>query len=134
MRISRQFHEPQSHVSRDMFLPIPFDSVNRGFEPTPGRYAATCSLYADTSFRPKMFVFEYTPQHAPAPTICDLLVIEPDGAIRARDYVWMPDRSWRDSAGAKSVDLSALFPTGLFDLKLIRRHELAAITIGQAHV
>jgi hypothetical protein len=117
-----------------MFIPVKFDSVNRDFVPEPGRYAATCALYADTDTRPTMVVFEYTPQSAKAPTMCDLLIFEASGEIRARDFVWLADRSWRDSAGAKSVDLSALFPAGLFDLKLVRRAELPAITIGEAHV
>ena len=68
-----------------------------------------------------------------APTVYDVLIVEPDGAIRARDYVWLPDRSWRDSAGAKSDDLTALFPAEMFDLRLVRTDILEAIDVGQAH-
>ena len=117
-----------------MFIPVPFDSVNQAFVPSPGTYAASCSMYAGDATLPELFVFEYIPQGATAPTVYDLLIVEPTGAVRARDYVFMPDRSWRDSAGAKSDDLSALFPAGLFDLRRVRRDPLPPNTIGASHV
>ena len=116
-----------------MFIPVPFESVNAAFAPIPGTYAASRSMYAGDAALPELFVFEYVPTGASAPTVYDLLIVAPDGAVSARDYVWMPDRSWRDSAGARSDDLTALFPAGLFDLRLVWRDPLPPITIGALH-
>lgn len=117
-----------------MFIPIPFESVNSAFQPAAGTYAASCSKYAASAALPELFVFEYALAGSASPTVYDLLIVEPSGAVRVRDYVWMADRSWRDSAGAKSDDLTALFPAGLFDLRLVRRDRLPSITIGDRHV
>ena len=118
-----------------MFIPIAFESVNHAFVPEPGRYSVSCSLFADrrVDSRARAFLFEYTPSGASAPTICDLVVFESQGAVRARDFVFLSDRSWRDSDGAKAEDLAALFPQGLFDLRLVRRDDLKPIVVGVEH-
>lgn len=118
-----------------MFIPVQFESVNASFAKLPGVYSVVCSHYlgADTE-RPQLLVFGYTPEGSTSASMYDLLAVFPGGEMRARDYVLMPDHCWRDSCGAKSVDIRALFPEPLLGLELIRRQELPIITIEAADV
>ena len=113
-----------------MFIPIKFDTINSTGDIPLGRYEAHCSVFAsDSGEVRKAMVWKY--QHADflTPAAIDLLLIERDGAVRARDFVWMPDLSWRDSAGARSNSLLALLPTALTRMTLVREQQAEDITL-----
>src|SRR4029453_11347981 len=97
-----------------MFIPVAFHSVNLPSSLAPGRYGVTCACYGRADETSIALLFQYalkdqTPQAAAA----DLLMMECGGTLRARDFLWMPDRSWRDSDGIRANRLEALLPAEL---------------------
>ena len=117
-----------------MFIPIEFDSINCIEMAPPGVYTATCETYAAGQAQSTLLLFAYAREGGSAPCFHDIVLVDPHGAVQARDYAWMPDRTWRDSAGAKSVDLAALLPAELLLLRFVKRDQLPSITIGNHHV
>lgn len=99
-----------------MFLPIDFASVNSERDLAPGTYSAQCTGYGGPENKERAFLFSYTPAGAPSATVYDLVVVDGEGAVRARDFMWLADRSWRDSDGARANDLVALLPAELLVL------------------
>ena len=117
-----------------MFIPIDFDSINRADMAAPGVYTVTCERYAGVGTQPTLLFFAYTHESASVPCFHDLVLVDSGGAVQVRDYARMPDRTWRDSAGAKSVDLAALLPAELLKLRFVKREVLPNITKGMRHV
>ena len=115
-----------------MFLPISLHSVNSPSDLAPGQYSVECHYYGpdETGLR-AMFV-DYIPAVGEVATACDLLVVEANGAVRARDFVLLPDRSWRDSDGTKANRLVALLPQEIADLPYARREQHEPIQVGEA--
>ena len=108
-----------------MLLPIEFSSVNSRADLAPGTYNATVSGYAEPNAKSRITVFEYTLAGANAVSAVDLVVIDAAGDVRACDFVWLPDRSWRDSAGVKGNHLAELLPPELMSYRLVRREQLS---------
>ena len=121
-----------------MFIPIEFDSINRIEMAPAGVYTATCETYAAAQAhmhtQSTLLLFAYAHEGGSAPCFHDMVLVDPHGVVQVRDYAWMPDRTWRDSAGAKSVDLAALLPAELLQLRFVKREALPSITIGNHHV
>ena len=115
-----------------MFLPVPFESVNSRNDLAPGRYDATCSYYLAPGRSLRLMLFEYAREESREPAACDLLVVEEDGCVRARDFVWLPDRSWRDSDGVRSNRLASLLPMELLKLQFLRREVLESVRVGDS--
>ena len=130
-----------------MFFPAIFDSVNPAAAPPSGRVEAICSLYVDASNSRQLFFFEYFAPGAdiadiPAatPFACDLVAVDGAGRILCRDFLQMPDRSWRDSVGLRSDELAALLPPELFQFGLVHRLKMEGLDwqggqpVGKSHV
>ena len=117
-----------------MFIPVDFDSINPADMAAPGVYRVTCERYAGVETQPTLLFFSYTHDAGSVPCFHDLVLISQDGDVQVRDYAWMPDRTWRDSAGAKAADLAALLPVELLSLRFVKREALPNITKGMLHV
>lgn len=116
-----------------MFIPVKFESVNSAADIPPGRYATHCSVFvSDTGDVMKAMVLKYQHVGSVTPTAVDLLLVERDGTVRARDFVWMPDLSWRDSAGARANSLVSILPTVLGHMQLVREQQADDITLEHA--
>ena len=116
-----------------MFIPIPFVSVNSTTDLVAGSYVSRCSLYGGDSKATRVILFEYCDPLTQRLAACDVIVIERNGTLRARDYVWGQDRTWRDSDGLKCSDLRALMPAELLKLPLVRTEELPLVNTGGQH-
>lgn len=109
-----------------MFIPVPFNSVNSHADLEAGAYRASCSLYASAATRMQVLLFDYSRVDTPprAPCAYEVMVINPDGLVRARDFVWLPDRTWRDSDGLKANNVLSLMPVELSRLTFVRSQRL----------
>lgn len=117
-----------------MFLPVSFESENSVSELAPGVYESSCSAYQSLTDGLKAFIFEYKLRGALTFTICDLLIVDGAENLYFRDFMLMPDKTWRDSYGARSDSLDALFPPEVLEYKLIERVVLGFKNIGVAYV
>jgi hypothetical protein len=113
-----------------MFIPVVFHSVNSPSDLEPGRYEVICHWYGIAGERAGAGVFYYRLAGAAQPAAVDLLVVEANGTLRARDFRWMPDRSWRDSDGIRANRLDALLPAELLRLQILREQALDSIEVG----
>lgn len=114
-----------------MFVPLAFQSVNSPSDLQAGLYSASCTFYRDGRSALSALYFEYALHSTGEPQACDLVVIEPDGVVRARDFVWMPDRSWRDSDGLRANRLWALLPPEFLPLQFVRRQALDPVVVEE---
>lgn len=96
-----------------MFIPYTFASVNQPAQLRRGIYRADVTLYAGAPTEPRASLIAYTHESDHEPCAVDLVVMEADGSVRVRDFLWLPDRSWRDSAGTAGNNLAELLPTEL---------------------
>ena len=112
-----------------MFIPVVFSSVNSQDDLESGAYRTSCALYGAVATKPRVFLFEYIRAPAQAATAYDIMIVEPDGQIRARDFVWMPDRCWRDSDGLRATNVLALMPAELEHLALVRTEPLDDVRV-----
>jgi hypothetical protein len=116
-----------------MFLPISIQSVNRASELPAGEYAATCAIYASMDTSSTVMKFEYTRAGSAYASACDILLIDGSGTARMCDFLRMPDRSWRDSFGARSDSLLDLLPAEISDYQFVEEKQLAARIVENAH-
>lgn len=93
-----------------MFIPYSFASVNQAGQLRRGVYRADVAIYAGAPGEPCASLIAYTHDADHEPCAVDLVVMESDGSVRARDFLWLPDRSWRDSAGTTAGNLAELLP------------------------
>lgn len=103
-----------------MLLPIEFYSVNDRAHLRPGRYGVTCLTFAGADRREFAIQFEYRREGDPTIIAIDMLCVRIDGAVRAADFLRMPDLGWRDNFGARSDSLEALLPAEILGLHLAR--------------
>ena len=115
-----------------MFVPVAFDSVNAESDLPAGVYSATCGVYRSTDSKSQITLFEYSPRGVDSVVAADLLVLDATGAIRACDFVWLADRSWRDSAGLKANHLAELLPQELLSYALVRSEALGDLTVASS--
>lgn len=115
-----------------MLLPIRFASINEPAHLRPGKYRVTCSTYVSPSRSECAFQFEYRLVGAPTVTGIDMIFVGRDGAIRAADFLRMPDRRWRDNFGARSEELAVLLPTEVLDFQLVRVDDCGVQIIAEA--
>lgn len=112
-----------------MFVPYEFTSVNRPEQLRRGVYRAVAEFYGGGAAAPRVSLVNYSLEPDPEVCAADLVVIEVDGSVRVCDYVWLPDRSWRDSAGLKANHLQELVPPELMALPLVGSLSLPAIEL-----
>ena len=112
-----------------MFVPVVFDSVNTDADMPPGVYDVVCRAYEAVDSQAQMVVFEYSPKGTDSVVAADLMVLDETGNIRACDFVWLPDRSWRDSSGLKANHLTELLPPELLAYQLVRTESLGEQTV-----
>ena len=55
------------------------------------------------------------------PSACDLVVVLPNGDVLFRDFMLLPDGSWRDSYGGRGESLGDLLPQEIFKFRLVSR-------------
>lgn len=111
-----------------MFFPFEFDSVNRLEDLADGTYQAVCSVYRRSGDARTLVLSEYRLRGESGPAACDLVVLEgPD--VYLRDFLRMPDRTWRDSYGRRGTNLADLLPDEMSAYSLITRE-----IIGEAGV
>lgn len=101
-----------------MFMSISFDSLNTKADLPPGPYVARCKVYRGSRHPEGAFLFEYRDLETRAFRAVDLLLIDRDGSLRARDFVRMPDLQWRDSAGLRAETLNLLLPGSIASFEL----------------
>lgn len=114
-----------------MFLPVEIQSVNNPEQLLAGQYGASCAVYSSPDGRSVVIYFEYVRAGASIADACDLLVVEESGATRMCDFVRMPDRSWRDSSGARSDSLLDLLPVEFAEYRLLDERNMGSRTVGE---
>ena len=118
-----------------MFLYPGFESLNSLDDVLPGDYAGVLSVYIDRKTAAKALLSQYTRQLDVLPTIAELQMIDPDGqTVRFLDFVFMPDRSWRDSYGLRADELGLLLPVELASYTFFEQVETGIQTVGGHHV
>lgn len=113
-----------------MFLPVNFDSMNKVADLSPGLYACTCRAYQSHTDALKALVFKYSINPNKSALACDLMIIDALENVYFRDFMLMPDRTWRDSYGARGESLEALLPSEIFKYQLVEQYELEAQKVG----
>jgi len=113
-----------------MFIQLPFDSVNSTADLPAGQYSVKASTYAEVGTSTRVLMLAYEFAYSAEVLAYDMLIYLPGGAVLARDFVWMKDRSWRDSDGRKSQDLPPLLPTELKDLVCISAEDGDDVWVG----
>ena len=112
-----------------MLVPVAFASVNSDADMPPGVYDVVCRAYEAVGSQAQMMMFEYSPKGVDSVVAADLMVLDETGNIRACDFVWLPDRSWRDSSGLKANHLAELLPPELLVCRLVRTESLGEQTV-----
>lgn len=115
-----------------MFLPIEIQSVNQPGQLQAADYVAMRRTYASRDSATTMFQFEYRQRDAEQVAACDVLFVDADGVVRACDFLRMPDRSWRDSFGARADSLLALLPREVADFVLVDERPLGSFIMREA--
>lgn len=111
-----------------VFVPFEFASVNALAALRLGRYAAFAEFFGELTLdapSPSATLIRYVHQDDDLPSAADLVVIEADGPVRVRDYVWLPSRRWRDSAGEVAAGLVELLAPELHALTALGSSRLA---------
>ncbi|CAE6842469.1 hypothetical protein [Paraburkholderia aspalathi] len=114
-----------------MFLPIEIQSINHREQLLAGEYATNCAVYSSLDGKTVVMHYEYTRVGAAVAEACDLLFVEESGATRMCDFVRMPDRSWRDSFGARSDSLLDLLPAELAEYRLLEERQMGSQIVGE---
>ncbi len=115
-----------------MLIPIEFASVNQAADLPIGRYAARCLVFACSDETAQALLFEYAQVDNGIIQGCDLVITDADGAVRAADFVRLPDLAWRDNFGATGTTLQELLPAKMASWVLIEERELDAVKIEEA--
>lgn len=113
-----------------MFLPLDFKTQNSKSDLSPGLYECDCLVYQSPHDELKAFIFEYALFGSDFVSACDLLIVDAQESMFFRDFMRMPDRTWRDSYGARADALPALFPPEVLGYKLIQRFALESQKVG----
>ena len=108
-----------------MFIATKLSSVNAPADVPPGVYGCECHVYAGPASPEAAFFFEYRPELGSEAVAVDLLIVDSAGAMRGVDFVWLSDRSWRDSSGVRANHLAELLPDELSSYHLVRTQTLA---------
>jgi hypothetical protein len=116
-----------------MFLPIEVQSVNSPDQLKAGEYAVRCGVYASPDQKMTVLHYEYTRTGVADADASDVLLIDEAGAVRMCDFIRMPDRSWRDSFGARSDSILALLPSEIADFRLVEERSLPSQILGETH-
>lgn len=87
-----------------------FVSLNKIEHLSDGTYHECCSRYQNKAGTVTTVVREFTKDGDAAPSACDLIIVLADVSILFRDYLCMPDGSWRNSYGCRAEKLASLFP------------------------
>jgi hypothetical protein len=114
-----------------MFLPIEIQSINRREQLKAGNYAALCNTYVAPDGTATMIQFEYKLPDEELVAACDIVLVGPHGAVRACDFMRMPDRSWRDSFGGRADLLLDLLPREVANFRLVEQAKLGVQTVGE---
>jgi hypothetical protein len=117
-----------------MFVPYSFASVNQPDQLRRGVYRAVAEFYGGGDDEPRVSLVNYSLEPDPEVCAADLVVIDVDGSVLLCDYVWMPDRSWRDSAGLKANHLLELVPPELMRLPLVGSLSLPDIELVEGNL
>ena len=117
-----------------MFLPIEFGSQNKESDLVPGIYTCTCFTYVSTIDALKSMVFKYTRVPNAAVVACDLLIIDALGDCYFRDFMLMPDETWRDSYGGRGLSLASLLPPEIYKQELFEQYVLESLKVGDMNV
>ena len=114
-----------------MFLPIIYESLNKVTALRPGLYGCNCCAYKSPKDALKAFIFEFSLIGKNDVIACDMLILDAAGDLFFRDFMLMPDRTWRDSYGARADSISALLPSEIFGYELIECFALEAQKVGE---
>jgi hypothetical protein len=115
-----------------MFSAWSIASVNRPHELPDGTYQPQSSIFRGLGFQARLNLY----LSAETGDICaaDLYVVLDDGAGRARDFLRLPDRRWRDSNGWIRDQLSELLPPELLGMKDEATTDLSPLVIHEGRV
>ena len=113
-----------------MFLPIDFESQNKISDLSPGVYSCICFAYTSPTDDVKSMVFKYFFEPGKTCVACDLLIIDAIGNTYFRDFMLMPDDTWRDSYGGRGPSLESLLPPEIYKQKLFEQYVLESQRVG----
>lgn len=100
-----------------------FESINKLTDFQNGKYREVSSMYQSGDGTTTAILKEFAFDQIPFASACELVVVLPDQNVLFRDFMLLPDGSWRDSYGGRRDSLAELLPPELFDLRLVSRND-----------
>jgi hypothetical protein len=98
-----------------------FESVNVPDESFSGDYINMQSHYASANGFMSAVMSEYLKEGSSTSSVIELVVVLPNSDVLYRDFLLLPDLTWRDSYGGIENEIEELLPSELFDLRLVSR-------------
>lgn len=107
-----------------MFIHEVVETKNTKNQLKAGTYKGICTLYSEPDTQTKLFLFEYGLKEKDDITAAEVLIADEKGDLFFRDFMQLPDDSWRDSYGKKAYTLGELIPTEILHFALIERIDI----------
>jgi hypothetical protein len=117
-----------------MFMTVDFEGGNCASHIPDGPYRGLCTFSKAPGEDFNVAFVEYTLEGRDQPTVVDLLLIDPRGDRFFRDFIRMPDRSWRDSYGARNDELNALLPPEILQFEVLEQREVGQFLVEGGYV
>jgi len=117
-----------------MFLSINYRSVNTPADIRAKALEVVCSQYANQGVGLMAQLFEYANAETGEMLFKELVTVDAAGAVRAHDYVLLPNGNWRDSYGEVNSNAAALLPVELGAAQLVSRQELGQFSMEGMNV
>lgn len=107
-----------------MFIHEVAETKNKKNQLKAGIYQGNCTLYSEQETQTKLFLFEYGLKAKDDITVAEVLIADENGDLFFRDFMQLPDDSWRDSYGKKADTLGELLPAEVLHFELIERIDI----------
>lgn len=114
-----------------MFVHEVLETKNTKEQLPPGIYQGTCSLYTDSKTKINCLLMEYGIKAFDTVTVAEILITNEQDEHFFRDFMQMPDDSWRDSHGRRADTLAELLPPEILSFKLVERFPLEEQIVGE---
>lgn len=113
-----------------MFAHEVLETKNTKEQLPPGIYEGTCSLYTDAKTKIHCLLMEYGIKASDTVTVAEIIITNEQEEHFFRDFMKMPDDSWRDSYGRRADTLVELLPQEIMSFNLVERFPLEEQMVG----
>lgn len=115
-----------------MFVHEVLETKNTKQQLQSGTYEGTCSLYVDLETKINCLLMEYGIKASDIVSAAEIIITNAQGEHFFRDFMKMPDDSWRDSYGKRADTLAELLPPEIMSFHLVERFPLEEQIVGDA--